>query len=145
MASVIDITTRPGEGTDDERLAARVGAGDHAAFSAIHDRYSAALYRYCWSILRDESDAQDTLQSAWIKALVALGQGQRDAPLRPWLYRICHNEAISLLRRRRPVRELDMEIPGAASAEHIAVERERFARLIADLQTLPERSRGALE
>lgn len=151
MTSIIEVDTpslrsklRLEKPLDDEQLAARVGLGDEAAFSAIHARYSGPLSGYCRSIVENECDAQDALQSAWVKALVALGRGQRDAPLQPWLFRICHNEAVSLLRRRRAATALDPEAAGAESAEQTVIDRERFARLIADLQTLPARSRGAL-
>src|SRR5207302_642628 len=60
-------------------------------------------------------------------------------------YRIAHNESVSLLRRRdqrRDVPEVGAEI--VASAEEQVIDRERFAALIADLNELPERPRGAL-
>src|SRR4051794_1489857 len=86
----------------DERLARRVGEGDERAFAVIYDRYHQRLYRYCRPLVGNDADAQDALQSAFTSALVALRRGQRDAPLRPWLYRIAHNEAVTVLRRRRP-------------------------------------------
>ncbi|HEX3509888.1 MAG TPA: sigma-70 family RNA polymerase sigma factor [Solirubrobacteraceae bacterium] len=129
----------------DERLARRVGEGDERAFAAIYGRYHQQLYRYCRSLLRDDADAQDALQSAFTSALTALRRGRRDAPLRPWLYRIAHNEAITVVRRRRSHSELDAEIAGSsASPEEHAVGRERLATLVADLQELPERQRAAL-
>ncbi len=85
----------------DERLARSVGQGNDRAFNALYSRYHQQLYRYCHSIVRHEADAQDALQSTFTAALTALRRSQRDAPLRPWLYRIAHNESISLLRRRR--------------------------------------------
>src|SRR5438105_9072074 len=85
----------------DERLAGLVGGGSERAFTALYERYHQQLYRYCRSILLDDADAQDALQSTFAAALVALQQSKRNAPLRPWLYRIAHNEAISLIRRRR--------------------------------------------
>lgn len=130
----------------DERLAKLVATGNERAFAVLFERYHQPLYRYCRSILRHESDAQDALQSAFAGALVALRRGQRDAPLKPWLFRIAHNESISLLRRRRTS---GLEIPEgteplAASAEERAQEREQLALLVADLQELPDRQRGAL-
>src|SRR5258708_26906242 len=86
----------------DERLARLVARGNERAFALLYERHHQALYRYCRSIVRDETDAQDALHSTFAGALVALLRGARDAPLRPWLFRIAHNEAVSLLRRRRP-------------------------------------------
>jgi RNA polymerase sigma factor (sigma-70 family) len=129
----------------DERLARLVGQGNEHAFSTLYSRYHQQLYRYCHSIVRHEADAQDALQSTFTAALGALRRSQRDAPLRPWLYRIAHNESISLLRRRRVVDELPETLPDTAqSVEATAEERTRLALLVSDLQALPERQRGAL-
>src|SRR5437879_4893639 len=86
----------------DERLARLAGSGDERAFAVLYDRYHQQLYRYCRSMLRNDADAQDALQSTMAGAFGALRRGQRDAPLRPWLFRIAHNESVSLIRRRRP-------------------------------------------
>jgi RNA polymerase sigma factor (sigma-70 family) len=129
----------------DEPLARLVPAGDERAFAALYERYHQPLYRYCRSIVRDEADAQDALQSTFARALVALRRGQRNAPVRPWLFRIAHNEAISVLRRRDGSGELsEAAIQSVPSAADQAGERERFALLVADLHELPERLRGAL-
>jgi RNA polymerase sigma factor (sigma-70 family) len=129
----------------DERLARLVANGDERAFATIYDRYHRQLYRYCRSIVRHDADAQDALQSALTSAFLALRRAQRDAPLRPWLFRIAHNEAISLIRRRRAETELEeAREQSASSAEDRAGERERLALLIADLQQLPDRQRAAL-
>src|SRR5947209_11236041 len=129
----------------DERLARMVGQGNERAFGTLYARYHQPLYRYCYSMVRHEADAQDALQSTFTSALAALRRSQRDAPLRPWLYRIAHNESISLLRRRRVTDELPetMEARGS-SVEHAAEERARLELLVEDLRDLPERQRGAL-
>ena len=129
----------------DERLARLVASGSERAFTAIYERYHQPLYRYCRSIVRHDADAQDALQSTLASAFVALQRGQRDAPLRAWLFRIAHNEAISLIRRRRNEDEIG-DRPGrsACSAEERAADRERLALLVADLRELPDRQRGAL-
>ncbi len=129
----------------DERLATLAGAGSDRAFAVLYHRYHQRLYRYCRSTLRHDADAQDALQATFAGAYAALREGRRDAPLRPWLYRIAHNEAVSLLRRRQPQAELTEEAAGAGtSAEEQAIARERLATLVSDLQELPERQRGAL-
>src|SRR5579859_5384615 len=79
----------------DDRLARLVGAGNEQAFATLYARHYQRLYRYCRSILHNDSDAQDALQSTFIRAYAALTEGRRDAPLRPWLYRIAHNESVS--------------------------------------------------
>lgn len=130
----------------DERLLRLIAAGNSQAFGAVYARYHAPLYAYCRSIVRDPDDARDALQNTMMKALAALGRGQdRELALKPWLFRIAHNESISLLRRRRPSEPLtDAVSPPVASADRVAVARERLSQLVADLQALPERQRGAL-
>jgi RNA polymerase sigma factor (sigma-70 family) len=129
----------------DERLARQVARGSQRAFATIYERYHQELYRYCYSLVRDRDDAYDALQSTLLRAFAALRREQRDAPLRPWLYRIAHNEAVSVIRRRpgvsQPVAAREGSVP---SAEDLAGERARLALLVADLQALSERERGVL-
>lgn len=130
----------------DERLASLAGGGSEAAFAVLFQRFSQPLYRYCRSLLGNDADAQDALQTAFTQALVALREDRRTAPVRPWLYRIAHNESVSLLRRRRPMLELpdDGGAGAGPSPEEVVDERARLQTLIADLQELPARQRGAL-
>jgi RNA polymerase sigma factor (sigma-70 family) len=129
----------------DERLVRRAAAGDERALASIFRRYHQSLYRFCLAILGNPEDAQDALQNTMVKALRALPGEERSIQLKPWLYRIAHNESIDLLRRRRQSGELDPEqaAPGAGLAEEAAT-RERLRRLLTDLDELPERQRGAL-
>src|SRR5256885_17021364 len=118
----------------DDRLAGMAAAGDSRAFAVIHERYHQPIYRYCHSILHDPDDAADALQNAMIKAMRGLDGNQRDIALKPWLFRIAHNEAISLVRRRRPTTELeDANAPVAHAVEDDAAARERMTQLISDL------------
>jgi RNA polymerase sigma factor (sigma-70 family) len=129
----------------DERLARLVSMGDERAFATLYERYHQLLYRYCRSMLRHDADAQDALQSAMTGAYAALRRSKRDAPVRPWLFRIAHNESISVLRRRRPAAELTDDLGGTvASVEEHQERRARLALLLADLKELPERQRSAL-
>lgn len=125
-------------------LAARGADRDGAAFSQLYHRHHQALYRYCLSILRQEQDAQDVLQNTMVKAHQALAKAELDFEPRPWLFRVAHNECISLLRRRRQTTELTEDLPAAATTEERHAEREGLRQLAADLAELPERQRSAL-
>jgi RNA polymerase sigma factor (sigma-70 family) len=129
----------------DDRLALRATKGDRRAFAAIFRRYHQSLYRFCLAIVGNPEDAQDALQNTMVKVLQALPGEERSIQLKPWLYRIAHNESIELLRRRRDTRQLDPELaaPGSGLADD-AASRERLRRLISDLDELPERQRGTL-
>jgi RNA polymerase sigma factor (sigma-70 family) len=127
-----------------ERLAQLAGAGDERACAVPYDRYHQQLYRYCRSIFLNDADAQDALQSTMADAFGALGRG-RDAPLRPWPFRIAHNESVSLLRKRRPEEKLAATSETQeASVEELVEERQRLKLLLADLGELPDRQRSAL-
>jgi RNA polymerase sigma factor (sigma-70 family) len=134
------------------RLRWRAGAarsqaarGSAAAFTAVYERHHRALYRYCRSLLGDDEEARDALQSTMTKAFAALRFEERDFELRPWLFRIAHNEAVSRLRQRHDALELSVvETLATDSPAHAVELRERLAQLRADLQDLPERQRAAL-
>jgi RNA polymerase sigma factor (sigma-70 family) len=126
-------------------LRSRAARGDAAAFTALYERHHQALYRYCRSILHHDEDARDALQSTLTKAFAALQEEERDFDLRPWLFRIAHNESISVLRRRRDAVPLDLAQPvGTDSLPGTVESRERLARLREDLADLPDRQRAAL-
>jgi RNA polymerase sigma factor (sigma-70 family) len=116
-----------------------------AAFTAVYERHHRALYRYCRSLLGDDEEARDALQSTMAKAYAALRFEERDFEVRPWLFRIAHNEAVSRLRQRRVA--VDLDVVDTLTTDSLAqtVEmRERLAHLRADLEDLPERQRAAL-
>jgi RNA polymerase sigma factor (sigma-70 family) len=135
----------PGRLLSDERLARLASAGNQRALAVLYERHHQALYRYCRSIVRDHDDAQDALQSTMTHAFVALRARERDLAVRPWLFRIAHNEAVSILRKRRPDDSLlDERLPSDVSVERTVDQRERLQMLVADLKALPERQRAAL-
>ncbi|MBA3328300.1 MAG: sigma-70 family RNA polymerase sigma factor, partial [Solirubrobacterales bacterium] len=135
----------PWRALSDEGLARKAAAGSGTAFAALYERYHAPLRGYCRSIVLDAEDADDAAQSALERALRALPGRDADQPLRPWLYKIAHNEAISILRRRRPQVELGpANEPAVPGPEVDAERRGRLTQLVEDLRTLPERQRGAL-
>jgi RNA polymerase sigma factor (sigma-70 family) len=117
---------------------------DAAGFARVYERHHQALYRYCRSILRHEQDAQDALQSAMMRAFVALQTERRELELRPWLFRIAHNESINILRRRSHAGELDETVGGAGTLEDCVADRETLRLLRRDLLDLPDRQRSAL-
>jgi RNA polymerase sigma factor (sigma-70 family) len=131
----------------DERLVLRATKGDERAFAAIFGRYHQRLYRFSLAIVGNAEDAQDALQNTMVKVIGALPGERRRIELKPWLYRIAHNESIELLRRRRATEELDPEatvpVPAPGPAE-TAEQRTRLRRLVADIRELPDRQRGAL-
>jgi RNA polymerase sigma factor (sigma-70 family) len=126
-------------------LAGRAAGGNDAAFTALYERYYGPLLGYTRSILLDAEDARDATQNALESALRALPAREPGRPLRPWLYKIAHNEAIDIMRRRRPQTELSPALePTVPGPEVDAEQRGRLEQLVDDLRSLPERQRGAL-
>lgn len=129
----------------DDQLVKLAKQGEERAFSAIYKRYGRDLHRYCMGILGNADEASDAVQNAMIKAYRALPGEERAIDLKPWLYRVCHNESISLIRQRPPVQELRDELASIAPSPAQRVEDViRVRQLLCDLSGLPERQRGAL-
>src|SRR5436190_8695485 len=129
----------------DEQLARLAAGSDARAFETIFARYHQELYRYCRAILGNAADAEDALQATMAAALRSLPGETRPISLRPWLYRVAHNEAISIVRRREPLAEpADLAWETVEGVEAQADSRRRLRELVADLKTLPERQRSAL-
>jgi RNA polymerase sigma factor (sigma-70 family) len=140
LARELDLRT-----LSDDRLAQMAADRDLQAFAAIYERHHQGLYRYCLSIVGQREDARDALQSTMLQAFDGIGSYSRGGALRAWLYRIAHNESISLLRRKRPNEEItEQELPTVPSAARQASDRARLGQLLADLRRLPERQRSAL-
>jgi RNA polymerase sigma-70 factor, ECF subfamily len=77
-------------------------AGDREAFARLVDETSGHVYRVALQILGDEQDAEDVLQETYIKAYRFLPDFEGRSSLTTWLYRIAVNEALMLVRKRKP-------------------------------------------
>lgn len=84
----------------DLELATRVSNGDQLAFEIIMRRHNRLLFRTARSILRSDTEAEDALQDAYLKAWRGIAGFRADARLSTWLVRIVTNEALGRLRPR---------------------------------------------
>jgi RNA polymerase sigma-70 factor (ECF subfamily) len=84
----------------DAELARRVSGGDAAAFEILMRRYNRTLFRTARAILRDDAEAEDALQEAYLQAYQAIGGWREEAKLSTWLARIVANEALMRLRKQ---------------------------------------------
>lgn len=82
-------------------------AGDRAEFARLVDAYYTPIYRLGLKMLGDSADAEDVLQNTFLKALQHLPDFEGRSSLSTWLYRIATNEALMLLRKRRPTIPVD--------------------------------------
>src|SRR5262245_50727536 len=85
--------------TPDSELVRRVAAQDHAAFRVLMKRHNQMLYRAARSVLKNEPEAEDAVQEAYLQAYRAMGDFRGDAKLSTWLVRIVVNEAITRLHK----------------------------------------------
>jgi len=76
--------------------------GDRREFARLVDAYSGPLYRLALKMLGNATDAEDALQNTFLKAFQHVNTFEGRSSLSTWLYRIASNEALMLLRKRRP-------------------------------------------
>ncbi len=135
---------------EDTELIAHARAGDVAAYETIVRRYQDVAVRTA-HLICPETDADDAVQEAFIKAFDALPRFREGSPIRPWLLRIVANEARNRRRsagRRRglALRAADA-LPPARSApgpEQIVMAAEQRTELLAALATLRDDDREVL-
>ncbi len=109
----------PADASDLE-LAAMVAAGDGAAFEVLMRRYNQVLYRLARSIVKDDTEAEDVVQEAYLLAWRNAGSFRGDASLATWLTRIVVNEASGRLRKTRRRADIIELVPGAAGSDDLA-------------------------
>ena len=131
----------------DERLVARVRAGDDAAFEIIYDRYYAGLLAFCGHMLGSRQEAEDALQHSFASAYRALRGGAGEIELRPWLYTIARNRCLSALRAQRAHVSADGLAADIGPFEGMSTQvqlRADLRELVDELQRLPDDQRAAL-
>jgi RNA polymerase sigma-70 factor (ECF subfamily) len=99
---------RPNDATlTDEQIVTRVLAGERALFEILMRRHNPRLFHAARSIVRDDAEAEDVMQDAYVRAYGALGQFEGRAKFSTWLTRIAVNEALA--RRRHANRETHLD------------------------------------
>jgi RNA polymerase sigma-70 factor (ECF subfamily) len=87
----------------------RLRMQDREEFAALVEATSRMLYSLLLRILNDEQDAEDILQETYIKAYNALPGFEGRSSLKTWLFRVATNEALMLIRKRKPI-EASLEV-----------------------------------
>jgi len=91
------------EAPSDEELIRRIRAGDTAVFEALMRRYNQRLYRVARAIVKDDAEAEDVMQQAYLDAYTHLHQFEHRGSFAAWLTRITVREALAGQRRRAAV------------------------------------------
>lgn len=142
------------EGWTDEEIVDRIRAGDTALYELIMRRYNQRLCRVARAILRDDNEAEDVMQDAYVRAYQHLDQFAARAPFSAWLTRICVHEALARKRFRNRLEQIidegtDGEIPMPLAELSLDPEqtasRAELGRLLEEaVLTLPEQFRTVL-
>src|SRR5258708_22550995 len=123
--------------TKDETLVAEAVRGSSAAFEALFQRYQQKMFHVALSRLQNTQDAEDAVQQTFQQAFVHLKSFQGQSRFSTWLTRIAINEALMLLRKRRP---------GHLSIEgHQTADEESFTLEIKDQAATPEEEYAQLD
>jgi RNA polymerase sigma-70 factor, ECF subfamily len=94
----------------DAEIIQQVLAGNTALFELLMRRYNERIYRAARSIVRDEQEAEDVMQQAYVNAFTHLRQFNGSAQFSTWLTRIAINEALARVRRRGRYEALDDDL-----------------------------------
>jgi RNA polymerase sigma-70 factor (ECF subfamily) len=137
----------------DEEVIRRIRAGEPELFEILMRRYNQRLYRVARSIVKNEAEAEDVMQQAYVNAYAHLDQFAERARFSTWLTRIAVHEALGRLRRRRRVQEVDVSsetegtgatlTSGEPSPEQQALAAELRLLLEGAVDALPRTSRSA--
>jgi len=104
-------TTSVPAGFDESALVAQAKAGDQNAFAELVNRYERKIYRLAKNITRNDEDAEDVLQDAFLKAYTHLDSFKGDSKFYTWIVRIAVNEALMRLRKRKNDRSVPLDEP----------------------------------
>ena len=143
-----------GKDLPDAELARRIALGDQDAFVLLMRRYNQTLYRTARCILRDDAEAEDAVQEAYMLAYRAIGSFRGDAKLSTWLIRIVVNEAVGRARKRSrraeiiqiaggpepdaDAAEVNLDAATPEQPDHAAMRAESRRLLEAKIDGLPE-------
>ena len=101
---------------EDRDLIAKARRGHVESYNLLISRWDRRIFNYLLRLVKDREDARDLAQDVFLKAYQNLNKLEDPSKFSPWLYRIAHNEAYSLLRKNRPETEMGEEraqsIPG---------------------------------
>lgn len=133
------------EDDEEDRLLARVRAGDRSAFEALVSPHVTVARSLAVRMLGNVDDAEDAVQDALLKTYRAIDSAR--SGFRPWFLRIVYNQCVDAGRRRdtRSGHESAAAVPATATTGSAAPEqREALARVRSAIERLPERRRAAL-
>ena len=97
---------------EDRDLILQARRGKVEAYNLLVSRWEKRIFNYLFRLVKNREDALDLAQDVFLKAYQNLSRLEDLNRFAPWLYRIAHNEAYSLLRKNRPEIDLEAAIEG---------------------------------
>jgi RNA polymerase sigma-70 factor (ECF subfamily) len=102
---------------EDADLIRQATRGNVESFNLLVSRWEKRVYNYLLRITANREDALDLTQDAFLKAYQNLRKLDDPGRFAPWLYRIAHNEAYSMFRKRKPQTDVDQIEPEATQTK----------------------------
>src|SRR5215210_696877 len=121
---------------DDAEIVRRIGLNDPAAFETLMRQHNGRLFRVARAILKDDAEAEDALQDAYLDAFRHISTFRGDSQLSTWLVRIVANHALMRLRRQKRDRVV---VPFTHEAPEDTAESPTAATLRAETRRILER------
>ena len=145
----------------DAEVVERARKGDHAAFRVLVERYEGRAFRLALRVLRDEEQARDAVQDAFIKVYGSLDRFEGRSGFYTWLYRIVMNQCLDRKRRDKSDREVEWKdeidsqpsegappLAGdpAPGGPEVQVSRLELRRIVAEaIEALPDDARRTIQ
>lgn len=124
---------------------ARVAAGDGRAFRKLANELLAPLVRYAWRLLGNQHEAEEVSQEALLRLWQKAPDWQPRAQVKTWVYKVAHNLALDLLRRRRDLpEETDGAAPTSQGPGRLLEQKELVELVQTAVSGLPEKQRAAI-
>lgn len=125
MASTALLEQANNEEWTDEQVVTRVLGGDTALYELLMRRHNQRLYRIARAILRDDAEAEDVMQDAYVRAYQNLASFEGRAKFATWLTRIAVHEALARSRKRSRFQSLDSSDPSHGGVMNSATSLDR--------------------
>jgi RNA polymerase sigma factor (sigma-70 family) len=151
-------TTLPSPELSDGQLVIECLHGNERAFEGLYKRYSPALFKCIFNMLRDYDLACDILQQVFLQLYLSLPTLHTGKPLKSWLFQVARNRCLDQLRRKRVVRYSELDayneedeselltfVPDPHPLpEEVAERHDVRDRLLSAIQCLPPRFRSVV-
>lgn len=105
-----EIVAKAASTLTDEEIVARVCSGEIDLYEVLVRRHNPRIYRAARAILRDDGEAEDVMQDAYVRAFEHLREFEGRAHFSTWLTRIAVNEALARVRRSKRLEPLESHI-----------------------------------